>query len=42
MYESFQILQEAAKSKEIKLLAEIDDKVNLDLIQSILGDQQRY
>ena len=42
IYESFQILHQSAKSKGINLEAEIDQKVNLDLIQSVLGDQRRY
>ena len=40
--ESFQILLQMAKDKNIDLRADIDKKENLDLIQSIYGDQRRY
>ena len=42
IYSSFQILHESAKQKDIKLIAEIDNLVHLDLIQSVLGDSRRF
>ena len=42
IFESFQILHESAKSKGIKLEAEVDEKVNLELISSVLGDHRRF
>ena len=42
IYESFQILSSTAKSKGITLQAQIDKTINLNMIQSIFGDERRY
>ena len=42
LYQSIQILHQTAKSKGINLNVDIDKEHNLDLIQSVLGDERRY
>ena len=42
IFESFQILASSANSKGISLSAEIDKKINLNLTQSLYGDERRY
>lgn len=42
IYEAFQILISSANQNGIELVASIDTLDNLELIQSIYGDQRRY
>lgn len=42
IFEAFQMMAYNAHESKISLLAEIDEKRNLELIQAIYGDQRRF
>ena len=42
VYEAFQILITQANSNKIQLRAQIDEQFNLNLLENVYGDQQRF
>ena len=42
VYEAFQILITQANSNKIQLRAQIDEQFNLNLLEKVYGDQQRF
>ena len=42
IYEAFQILNFSATERQVKLRAVVDQKHNLDLVNSIYGDKRRF